>query len=387
MSPLRFLFGLTLLGQSGFRGSRLLLSLYALELGASAFTVGVLLAVYSLMTAAFGWPFGRWSDRVGCRTPMLVASLASAAGFCIPFFLPTLAGLFAAVIVNGVAYCMYHVAQMHAVGIVSTPQTRKRNLANLSLMFSVTNFSGPLVAGFSIEYAGHAGACLVFAALSLTSALVLVFGAGMLPRGSGSETRSEGSLRALLDDPRLLKILLVGSLVFAAIDVFQYYVPIYAHSLELSAATVGMIMACFPAAAFISRVCLNWFLERWSVETILRRAFLLAAAAFAMFPLFESAYALAALAFAYGFGLCVGQPLTLILAYENASKERAGEVVGIRESVNQSTRVIAPVVFGSIGTLTGLVPVFLIGAAMLGFGAFTLRPGNLSAANEPTTGK
>jgi predicted MFS family arabinose efflux permease len=387
MTPLRFLFGLTLLGQSGFRGSRLLLSLFALELGASAFTVGLLLAVYSLTTAAFGWPLGKWSDRIGCRIPMLVASVVSAAGFCLPFLYPTVAALFVAAVINGVAYCMYHVAQMHAAGILSTAQTRKKNLANLSLMFSVTNFSGPLVAGFSIELVGHERACLVFAALSLLSALILVFGTKLLPRGSGHETNSGGSLRELLDDPRLLKILLVGSLVFAAIDVFQYYVPVYAHSLALSPAAVGMIMACFPAAAFISRVCLNWFMERSSVEAILRRSFLLASAAFMLFPFFENAYALAAIAFLYGFGLCVGQPLTLILAYENASKERAGEVIGIRESVNQSTRVVAPVVFGAIGSVTGLIPVFFIGAAMLGLGAFMLRPGNLSTAKSPPTAR
>lgn len=382
MTPIRFLFGLTLLGQSGFRGSRLLLSLYALELGASAFTVGVLLAVYALMTAAFGWPLGKWSDRVGCRIPMLVASLVSAAGFCVPYFFPNLVALFVAAAVNGVAYCMYHVAQMHAAGILSTQETRKKNLANLSLMFSVTNFSGPLIAGFAIEHAGHARGCLVFAGLSMLSAVILQFSARLLPLAEQHHSKAGGSLKELLDDPTLLKVLLVGSLVFAAIDVFQYYVPIYAHSLSLSASAVGMIMACFPAAAFISRVCLNWFLERSTVEAVLRRSFLLATAAFVLFPFVENAYALAALAFVYGFGLCVGQPLTLILAYENASKERAGEVVGIRESVNQITRVIAPVVFGGIGSLTGLIPVFFIGAAMLGCGAFMLRPGNLTPTRQ-----
>jgi len=367
-----------LLGQSGFRGTRLLLSLYALELGANAFTVGVLLAVYALMTAACGWPFGKWSDRVGCRKPMIVASCMSAAGFCIPFFCPTLPALFVAALVNGMAYCMYHVAQLHATGLLSTPKTRSKNLANLSLMFSVTNFAGPLLAGFSIEHAGHARACLVFAACSLLSPVILQYGAKLLPLGTGHASQAGGSLKELLHDPRLLKILLIGSLVFAAIDVFQYYIPLYAHALGLSASTVGMLMACFPAAAFTSRVCLNWFLVRLPVEAVLRWSFLLVTLAFAMFPFFLNAYALATLAFLYGFGLNVGQPLTLILAYDNASKERAGEVVGIRESVNQVTRVIAPVVFGAIGSVTGMLPVFCIGAGMLGFGAFMLRPGNLT---------
>jgi hypothetical protein len=44
-----------------------------------------------------------------------------------------------------------------------------------------------------------------------------------------------------------------------------------------------------------------------------------------------------------------GTTITLILAYQNTSSARTGEVVGIREAVNQATRVVAPVVFGTIG--------------------------------------
>jgi hypothetical protein len=48
---------------------------------------------------------------------------------------------------------------------------------------------------------------------------------------------------------------------------------------------------------------------------------------------------------------------------------------------------VAPVVFGAIGSVTGLIPVFFVGAAMLGLGAFMLRPGNLSTAKSPPTAR
>lgn len=148
MNPLHFVYLLTLLGQSGFRGYRLLLALYALHLGASAFTVGVLLAVYSLMQAAAGWQVGRWTDRAGCYRPMLAGAAVAIGGFCIPFIWQTVAALFGAAVVVGLAYCMVHVAQMNVVGQLGKPDERPRNLADLSLMFSVTNFAGPLLAGF-----------------------------------------------------------------------------------------------------------------------------------------------------------------------------------------------------------------------------------------------
>jgi hypothetical protein len=45
--------------------------------------------------------------------------------------------------------------------------------------------------------------------------------------------------------------------------------------------------------------------------------------------------------------------------------------------VNHGTRVIAPVVFGAIGSITGLVSVFIVGAAMLASGALAIRGGKL----------
>lgn len=375
MQPLHFVYLLTLIGQSGFRGYRLLLALYALHLGASAFTVGLLLALYSLMQAASGWWVGRWSDRVGCYRPMLAGACIAVAGFCVPYFWHSVAALFVAAVVVGVAYCMMHVAQTNVVGLMSTPDERAKNLADLSLVFSLTNFAGPLLAGFSVDYSGHAAACLWFAVVSVVSVVALAAGKRLIPAGGGGAHGEGAGVRELLKDRALLRILLIGSLVFAAIDVFQFYMPVYAHSLGISASVVGVIMACFPAAAFTSRVCLRWVLKYVSPESVLWRAFLLATAAFVAMPFFSDAVSLGILAFIYGFGLCVGQPITLILAYQATTSGRTGEVVGIREGVNQITRVVAPVVFGAIGTVAGLFSVFFVGGGMLAGGALLLRAG------------
>ncbi|RPI46894.1 MAG: MFS transporter [Betaproteobacteria bacterium] len=378
MRPLHFVYVLTLIGQSGFRGYRLVLALYALHLGASAFRVGVLLAVYSLMQAAAGWWAGRWSDRAGCYRPMLVGALAGVAGFCISYIGASEIALFAAAAVVGVAYAMVHVAQTNVVGLLSKPDERAKNLADLSLVFSLTNFAGPLLAGFSVEVSGHAAASLWFVVLSLASTLALVAGKRLLP-AQCVHTHGEGDgLRELLKNRALLRVLMIGSLVFAAVDVFQFYMPVYAHGLGLPAFVVGVIMACFPAAAFTSRVCLRWLLQYMSPEGVLWRAFLLATAAFVSMPLFDGAISLGVLAFVYGFGLCVGQPITLILAYQNATGGRTGEAVGIREAVNQITRVVAPLVFGAIGSVAGMLPVFFAGGGMLACGALLLRAGRQS---------
>ena len=383
----RFICVMTVLAQSGLRGFRLLLSLFALHLGASAFAVGMLLAVFALMSVVVGWPAGRWVDKAGCRAPMLWSLVLGIAGYAVAFLLPDLSGLTVAAALVGMAYGICQISQTHAVGSLSSAADRSRKLADYSLIMSVTNFIGPLLAGFSIQFAGHAGACLWFAGLALVSVALMQAGASLLPHGTGEAAPAAGGVRELLRDRSLVKILLVGGMVFAAIDVFQFYVPVYAHELGLPAATLGIIMSCFSAAAFVSRVCLKWFMQRTTVEVILRRSFLRAAAAFMVFPWVEHPVALAVLTFVYGFGLNVGQPITLMLSYDHTPKARSGEMVGIRTAVNQVTRVGAPAVFGTIGSLLGVVSVFFIGAGMLTWGALMLRKANLSPAGGKPAGE
>ncbi len=338
----------------------------------------MLLAVFSLMPAIVSWQVGRWTDRSGCYRPMLVASILAAAGFGVAFAWPTMAGLLVTAIIVGSAYGMYHVAQMNAVGLISTPETRNRNLANLSLMFSVTNGAGPLLVGSLVQLAGHAWACFWLMLLGVVTAIVIVLGARLLPSGAAHAVKPSRRLMDALKEPKLARVLVIGGIVFAAIDVFQFYVPIQAHGQGIPPAAVGTIMACFPAAAFISRLCLPWFMRQAAVEVVLRRAFILATVAFVAMPFMTDPFGLAAIVFVYGFGLNLGQPITLILAYANADKSRSGEIIGVREALNQITRVGAPIVFGAIGSLVGVMAVFAAGAAMLIGGALALRAGRLS---------
>lgn len=378
MTPLHSLYLITFFSMASIRGGRMLLGLYALDLGAQPFTVGALAAAFSVMPALLAWQVGKWLDRAGTRWPLMAGCLGCAIGISVPFFSGTLAALFAAALVNGVAFALFNVTQQNTVGMLSAPEKRTQAFATLTLVMSLGNFAGPLVAGFAIDHAGFARACLYLAALGLISAALLHFAARDLPRGAGGKARAGGSIMEILRDRTMLKILLVGSVVMAGVDVFMFYVPIYTHDLGLSASAIGMIMASFSAAAFTSRSCLAWFMSRSTPEQVLRHAFFLAAGSFVLIPFFSHAWVLGALSFLYGFGLCLGQPITMSLSFSNSADGRTGEIMGLRQSVNHGTRVVAPLIFGSIGSVTGLVSVFVVGAAMLGSGALMLRPGKLS---------
>ena len=70
-SKIRMTFGvlviLVVLNHIAYKGSKVLIALYAMELGAEPFTVGILFSLYSLFSLFIALYVGRLSDRLGGR--------------------------------------------------------------------------------------------------------------------------------------------------------------------------------------------------------------------------------------------------------------------------------------------------------------------------------
>ena len=180
----------------------------------------------------------------------------------------------------------------------------------------------------------------------------------------------------------LWRVLATGSLVVSGIDLFQVYMPIYGHSAGLSASAIGIVLAMFSVSAFVVRLFLPSMIFRLSEEKVLAFSFFTGAASFLLVPFFQSAMVLALISFAFGLGMGCGQPITLMMTYGNSPQGRSGEAMGLRVTVNHMTRVIVPVVFGSVGSLFGLFPVFWINALLLASGGAITRPGKIGRTRQ-----
>ncbi|MGA0025607.1 MAG: MFS transporter, partial [Burkholderiales bacterium] len=75
---------LIVLNHTAFGGSRVALSLYALESGANQVQVGILMALYALCPMLFAIAIGRLADRVGPRLPMLLGTAGVGIALCLP---------------------------------------------------------------------------------------------------------------------------------------------------------------------------------------------------------------------------------------------------------------------------------------------------------------
>ncbi len=372
-ASLRFPFAISFFASTSVRGGRVALPLFALSLGASPFTVGLLAAAFSVMPMLLAVPVGRLADRFGSRWPLALGIAGGAIGMLVPFFFGSMPALFFAALMNGLAFSFYGVPLQNVVGLLSTAENRVRNFSSLTLIVSIASFSGPLFAGVAMDHLGPSTTCLALALLTVVPVLMLVFRGGVLPRGTGKPIAPGEGLLKSLRQPGLGRILVISSLMLSGFELFMFYIPVYAHSLGMSGTTIGIILASFATASFVVRLAIPRLLNRFGLERVLTGAFLVSALMFFMVPFFQSAVALCVIAFIFGLGVSVGQPITMSMSFTNAADGRSGEAMGIRQSVNHVTRIIGPTLFGVLGTAFGLYAVFWTNALMLVAGGMFSR--------------
>jgi len=364
---------LALPNSSGFKGARVLNTLYALELGAGPFDVGLLLATYALFPLLLAVYAGKVSDRYGVRIPLVAGMAGMTLGVFLPFAWPTLPALYIAAAVTGAGFIFVQVSMQALTGALGTGEARTHNFNLYSLAIATADFVGPVLAGFLIDHQGHVATYLYLSLLNLLALVGLLVLLRRVPAASKPVDRRQQRMKDLLQSAELRRIFVTGAVVIGGLDLFQLYFPLYGHSVELSASAIGMVLGAFAAAAFVVRAMIPRLVRQFGEEVTLTYSLFLAAATCVLIPFFSSAVVLGAIAFVLGLGLGLGQPLSVMLTYNHSPAGRAGEALGLRIAINNSIHVVVPPVFGAIGTVLGLASVFWGNSALLALGGYFSR--------------
>ncbi len=361
---------LAMLNLIALKGSRMLLSLYAIDLGAGPFAIGVLVAMYAIFPLLLALTAGKTADRIGPKWPLIIGSFGLSAGLAVPAFFPGLSALYWSPALIGLFWIFFHVSMHQLVGALGDGVARVRNFATFSLGASIAGMIGPVLVGFVLEHFGPNLTYAALAAIACVPAIVL-----LLPRLMPAHHRHEAtqapdrSVRDLLANPDMRRNLLISGLVLTGIDLYGFYLPILGRAFGLSASAIGVIVAMPAVAAFAVRLWMPHLVRRFTEEGVLTGSLALAALCYFAFPLFREPLVLGLFAFVMGLGLGCGQPLTITLSYNYSPPGRAGEALGLRLTVNKLTQILVPIAFGSLGAWFGLYPVFWSSAAMLAGGS------------------
>ncbi|MGZ9080344.1 MAG: MFS transporter, partial [Burkholderiales bacterium] len=122
-----------MLSHSGFGGSRVAISLYALDQGASQFTIGVLMALYAVCPLFLAVFVGRFADRVGPRLPMMIGLGGVTLGLVLPPLLPGIPTLYVCALVLGSTFHFFFITVQGIAGGIGGAENRARNFALIGM--------------------------------------------------------------------------------------------------------------------------------------------------------------------------------------------------------------------------------------------------------------
>lgn len=379
LTPIRLLVALTVLNHTAFAGSRVAVSLGALELGASPFAIGLLLSFYGLLPMFLSVPAGRWIDRVGMRLPMLAGTGLLAFGVAVPFLTWDIGAMYLASVTIGLGMMAYYLAAQKAAGMIGGDAARTANFSLMALGFSMSGFLGPTSAGVAIDLIGHRWTFALLAAAALATLAVLLRASltrelpAPGPQVAGPEAPPT-RLMDLLGTPELRRLYLSVVVLSSAWDVHQFLVPLYGASLGISASKIGLVLGAFSVATFIVRLTLPWLAGRVGDWPLVLGAMAVAALVYLAYPVFPVLSTMLALSFLLGLGLGVAQPMMMAVLHRASPPDRIGEAAGLRMTLINGTQTFLPTAFGAFGAAFGLSAIFW-GMALLiaGGGAHVWR--------------
>jgi MFS family permease len=353
---------------TAYGATRLALSLTALNWKLPTVVIGLILSLISLVPMVVSISVGRWLDRTGTYKPMVIGCLGLLVGTILPRLWPSTTALFFSSALMGTGFLLCHMSGQQITGMTAEGETRAKQFGWLAVGFSVSGFSGPMLAGYVIDYFGHQEA---FTAAALLSALALVVAVLAKTRLNHKARPAPPPLALIADEeitpykglgllrePKLARLYLCVALISSAWDVHQFLVPIHANQKGLTASQIGVVMGSFAVATLVVRLALPRFIGRISHWRLLACVLFIAAFCYAVYPLMPGVVGMMCISFLLGLGLGCGQPVVMASLYESAPKGQVGEAAGLRQSLINATQTVLPLLFGSVGTMLAALTAF-----------------------------
>ncbi len=344
---------------------------YAQRLHASEFTVGMLIASYSLMQFFFTPIWGRLSDKLG-RRPMLLFSLAaSAIGYLIWGLTDSLWMLFLSRLVAGFGNANIAVAQAY-ISDVTSLENRAKGMGLVGAAFGLGFVIGPAI-GCGLSALGMSLGALGFVAFAF-SLLDLILTAFLLPepekRSNAGNERFKISPKFFFDvlnNPNLkvsLAIFFISTFAFANMEATLILLTNKIFKFNdvqnmLMFLYIGILMV-FVQGGLIHR--LN---KKYGEKKLIIIGTALIAIGLLATPISENPVILYVALAVLALGSGINTPANQSILSKLAPRDTAGGVLGVGQSLSTLGRILGPIVGCFVFEKLGSQSPYMIGAATM----------------------
>ena len=377
----------TTLAQTSVFAVRPMVSYRALELGAGPFELGVVGGAFALLSLFFAVPAGHWVDRSGERVA-IASGAAVVAASCAAFAVAdSIAALVVCHAVLGIASIANVVGLQAIVANRATAAQRDRRFATFTMAVSIGQLVGPASAGIiatAVANRGGDGNTAVCLASAATSAAAAALAMSLPRRPVAAAEVEDGSAGArpgvltVLRQPGMSQAMLVSVTVLTAVDVFTTYMPAVGESLGLSVGAVTMLLASSRCVVLVPAIH-PWLIERLGRRRLLILSTVVPALLLCPLPWLDHIVVMALLVVVIGFGLGIGQPMSMVWVANRSPEASRGIALGIRLSVNRLGQISIPLIVGAIAGVAGISSILVSMAALLGISAAAVRGADFDA--------
>ena len=352
----------------------LIVPLWALDIGATAFWIGMAIAARALLAMLFAIQTGAVMDRLGARR--VTTAIAVMAGLLVMIYplVPSVGGILGMQVIVGFLHLACWIGAQALVGQLT--KGAPALMGRFTFLATLGNFLGPFLAGLAWQYLGAWGA---FGVVSMWSA-ALVITLTLVPKSLDAGAVAKMSMRDfiprwahyaagfdLLRIPMIAYVIAISAILAGVYAMRHTFLAVYLESILFSGGEIGFIVGSISLAGAVAGLAVGR-ISRWiSPHWLVLAGTVLATITFCLAPLFTGFWALLAIACATG--VCSGTAFPMILSVLTlgAGTEKQGLSVGLRSTMNRTASLTVPIVMGAIVGATSLATgFFIMGTIMVG---------------------
>ena len=352
----------------------LIVPLWALDIGATAFWIGMAIAARALLAMLFAIQTGAVMDRLGARR--VTTAIAVMAGLLVMIYplVPSVGGILGMQVIVGFLHLACWIGAQALVGQLTRGEPAL--MGRFTFLATLGNFLGPFLAGLAWQYLGAWGA---FGVVSMWSA-ALVITLTLVPKSLDAGAVAKMSMRDfiprwahyaagfdLLRIPMIAYVIAISAILAGVYAMRHTFLAVYLESILFSGGEIGFIVGSISLAGAVAGLAVGR-ISRWiSPHWLVLAGTVLATITFCLAPLFTGFWALLAIACATG--VCSGTAFPMILSVLTlgAGTEKQGLSVGLRSTMNRTASLTVPIVMGAIVGATSLATgFFIMGTIMVG---------------------
>ncbi|WP_417610011.1 MFS transporter [Owenweeksia hongkongensis] len=349
------------------------LPIYADQLGASEFTIGLIEASFAAAQFLFTPFWGGLSDRIGRRPVILISIGIMVLSYLVLANATLIALVFLARIVSGIGAANLSAAQAFISDLVK-PKERVKYFGYIGAAFGIGFIFGPPLGGYLKTNFGIEGLGYVAAGISTLNFLLAFF---FLPESNKDKNPDSKLFKnpfteiyRILPRPEIRSVLMIHFVFIMAFSMMQITASLlWAKEYQLNEQEIGIMFAYVGISTALIQ---GLFVGKLSNIFGERRLFvvgnLMMAAGLASLPFAPPGGFLILTIIALtliSFGNAFVTPIISSLLSQNAKKKEQGKILGLAQSVGALSRVFGPTLGGFLFGLTYFMPNIVAGALML----------------------